>query len=831
MTRRIPVATLLVAMLAVPAATQSDTCAGATPISNGLTSGTTIGATTDPVTGSCGSMGNEVWYSYQATCTGIATASLCAPGASADYDTAIAAFSGTCGALTQLACNDDSCGTLSSVSFFVTSGQTYLIAVGGFSGATGNFTIDVTCPTAPANDDCATALPIGNGVTAGSNLGATTSAQLGGCATIGSDVWYSYVAPCTGLVLVTTCSGGGSADYDTTLTAFAGACGALSEVACNDDTCSLQSEISFPATAGQTFFISVGGYAGAGAPLQGNFSLDVTCTPAPTNDVCATAIPIGDGQVVASNASASTDAVTGSCGSMGTEVWFAYTATCSGFATASTCAGASFDTAVAVFDGACGALNEVGCNDDACGLMSEVVFQTTAGQTYLIAVGGFSGASGTFRLDMTCTPPPQNWAFRADVPNGLVGAAASRAGDSIVVSHGDSGALAATPYVYDLATGSWASGTAAALARADLAAAGVGGLHYAAGGQDGANVLAALEIYDPLADSWSNGGSMAVARAGLGLVELNGKLHAIGGRNAVAPRSGTPLAAHEVYDPQLDAWSPLASLPTAVADVQATVVLGGRIHVFGGWNGAAPTTLVQVYDPLSDSWSSAAPMPTARDNALAGSLVQGEYAGRGVVIGGFGAAGSALATVEVYDAATNTWTAGSPKPQAAARMAATGTGACGAIHALGGVPAAANSVHEAFVAEESLLLDDCLLDVSAGGQRRFALAAGGANAGNVFLLVGSVSGLGGFPIDSVVLPLTIDSFSFFTLNNANQPPYGNSLGVLTPTGSAETTLTLPPSSNPNLAGLTIWHASVVFDPLAGFNAVFASNATPLALLP
>src|SRR5438105_291121 len=99
----------LVMVSCLPLAQAQDRCHGATPIGNGLTSGSNVGATSgasDPV-GSCGYMGSDVWYSYQASCTGNVTASLCAPGAGANFDTVLSAWDGSCGcaALVQLACN------------------------------------------------------------------------------------------------------------------------------------------------------------------------------------------------------------------------------------------------------------------------------------------------------------------------------------------------------------------------------------------------------------------------------------------------------------------------------------------------------------------------------------------------------------------------------------------------------------------------------------------------------------------------------------------------------------------------------------------------------
>ncbi len=136
---------LLVCPLLSAVAWAQDECASATAISPGLTAGTNVGATDSNPPGGCAPLlGSDIWYSFVASGSGMATATFCSGGGTADYDTALAAFSGTCGALLQIACSDDNCGLLSEISFAINSGETYYIAVGGFFGAQGTFTLSLT---------------------------------------------------------------------------------------------------------------------------------------------------------------------------------------------------------------------------------------------------------------------------------------------------------------------------------------------------------------------------------------------------------------------------------------------------------------------------------------------------------------------------------------------------------------------------------------------------------------------------------------------------------------------------------------------------------------
>ena len=126
---------------------------------------------------------------------GTFTASLCG----SSYDTKIDIYTGTCGSLTSVACNDDfsGCGLQSQVSWPAANGTTYLIRVHGFGGASGNYTLNVTCVAAALNDLCTGAIPIACGQTINSSTSGMTSDPVSTCAGVtlsGSPgVWYTFV--------------------------------------------------------------------------------------------------------------------------------------------------------------------------------------------------------------------------------------------------------------------------------------------------------------------------------------------------------------------------------------------------------------------------------------------------------------------------------------------------------------------------------------------------------------------------------------------------------------------------------------------------------------
>lgn len=68
--------------------------------------------------------------------------------------------------------------------------------------------------------------------------------------------------------------------YDTTLSVSVGERGALTQLACNDDTSGLQSRVRLDIEAGHTYWIMVGAYAsGAGGALTLNLQAAVPVIP------------------------------------------------------------------------------------------------------------------------------------------------------------------------------------------------------------------------------------------------------------------------------------------------------------------------------------------------------------------------------------------------------------------------------------------------------------------------------------------------------------------------------------------------------------------------
>lgn len=387
----------------------NDLCSGATPIACGQTlTGSTLNATIDQAP-ACGLSLPKygVWYSIVGT-GGDITLSTCG---GANWDTQIGVYSGSCAALTCVAGNNNFCGRQSTVTFTSTFGTTYYIWVTGVIDARGNFSLSATCANvAPPNDACAnaTALTCGQTVT-GSTVGATADA-VGTCTTaLGTapGVWYTLTPANSGSVTVSLCGSG----YDTKLGVFSGTCGALVCVAGNDDFCSVQSQVSFTATAGTTYRILVTGYLTA----FGSFTLSTTCPagpPPPSGnfDDCTGAITLTPGATCVPTAGTTVGATqsiapatcSGFTSSSALDVWYKFTATQANHVVIAG-GGTTFDVIIQAFSGACNGTS-LGCIDgQILSGANEVLSLSglTPGQVYLIRIYGWFGSTGAFTVCVT----------------------------------------------------------------------------------------------------------------------------------------------------------------------------------------------------------------------------------------------------------------------------------------------------------------------------------------------------------------------------------------------------------------------------------------------
>jgi N-acetylneuraminic acid mutarotase len=169
-------------------------------------------------------------------------------------------------------------------------------------------------------------------------------------------------------------------------------------------------------------------------------------------------------------------------------------------------------------------------------------------------------------------------------------------------------------------------------------------------------VLASAELYDPSTGSWTATGAMIEARYGYTATLLpGGEVLVAGGSTTIVGSSPFPLATAELYDPRTRTWTAIGSMATARTGHTATLLADGKVLVaggvaaFGDYIPTSPLASAELYDPGTKTWTATAGMNEARDGHTATLLLDGKV----LVVGG----GNSPASTELYDSRTKTWTA------------------------------------------------------------------------------------------------------------------------------------------------------------------------------
>jgi hypothetical protein len=277
------VAGLLLALLNVPPALaqptnddfDSATVISALPFVDSIS---TVDATNPGDDPFCNGFEHTVWYSFTPT----QDTTIRADTVGSDYATSLGVYTGSRGALSEVACAS---GAPAQVAFTASANTTYFFMVASVccGNPGGNLVFRVNPP--PANDDfdnatVVDAVPFGHSVF---TADATTAADDPSCNGNAHSVWYAFT-PTRDLPVRADTAG---SDYATSLGVYTGSRGALSEVAC----VSSPAQVAFNASANTTYFFMVAGVPG------GNLVFNVSEGP-PT----MTASLTGRGTLVAKGA-------------------------------------------------------------------------------------------------------------------------------------------------------------------------------------------------------------------------------------------------------------------------------------------------------------------------------------------------------------------------------------------------------------------------------------------------------------------------------------------------------------------------------------------------
>jgi N-acetylneuraminic acid mutarotase len=218
--------------------------------------------------------------------------------------------------------------------------------------------------------------------------------------------------------------------------------------------------------------------------------------------------------------------------------------------------------------------------------------------------------------------------------------------------------------IYDPATSRWSRGPSLPLPMHHAMSAAVGGKVYVLGGESQGAGTGLPSLYlnsvfelDPAVGEWIAKAPMPTARSAGGAAVVDGKIYVAGGRTV---ETGS---AFEVYDPAAELWTILPRIPTQRNHL-GVAAIDGKVYVAGGRFGSGfnseRTDALEIYDPATNSWSAGARMLGPR-----GGLSGVEANGCLFMIGGEGnyADPRGLSVEnEAYDPRTDTWISLSPMP-------------------------------------------------------------------------------------------------------------------------------------------------------------------------
>ena len=426
--------TLLLLMISTAAFSQpaNDDCVNAislTPSSNTActtTAGTNVDVVSADYDGCAEFEKRNVWYKFTATSsTHIVQLTL-----NTMTQGIVDVYGGSCGSFVNInaQCSFGQSGpTINRVLSGLTPGTEYFIAVSTREQSEeGTFSICVTTPTPPANDDCSNSVSLAvnpSNVPVNKTAGTTQFAtqSLPGCSgTADDDVWYSFTATQTSHRIFLQAPVQQGSLINAVAQVFSGSCGSLTPVQCinNFNATVSQSQLAVGLTPGQTYFLRV--YS-SNAPGSGAGSFTIAITSLPQNDNCSGAVNVtppatGTNACSSSVAGSTFDATQSTPDCFGgnatsNDTWFKFTATQEvheikvfGFG--------SNSVRFEVLQGACAGLTNLFCGlpDFSGDTALTKIGGLTTGQEYYVRVysGNSGGIEGLFNVCITSPLFPAN---------------------------------------------------------------------------------------------------------------------------------------------------------------------------------------------------------------------------------------------------------------------------------------------------------------------------------------------------------------------------------------------------------------------------------------
>jgi non-specific serine/threonine protein kinase len=236
----------------------------------------------------------------------------------------------------------------------------------------------------------------------------------------------------------------------------------------------------------------------------------------------------------------------------------------------------------------------------------------------IFVIGGFGGGR---RVESYATDRNAGWGTGRDYPIEIDHAMAAATSDLYVF--GGNSAGQPTARVFRLDGNAWTERASMPLPRSQAAAVAVGDTIYVVGGiTTGSRLVPDTFAYDTVADRWRTVAAIPTPRDHLAAALLDGRVCAVGGRRLSLDQN---LASLECYSPRDDRWEKLSSAPTARGGVGAAVV-DGRLFFIGGEQPSGTFRQVEIYDAATATWSRGPDLPTPRHGIAVAAVGRTVYA-------------------------------------------------------------------------------------------------------------------------------------------------------------------------------------------------------------
>jgi hypothetical protein len=173
-----------------------------------------------------------------------------------------------------------------------------------------------------------------------------------------------------------------------------------------------------------------------------------------------------------------------------------------------------------------------------------------------------------------------------------------------------------------------------------------------------------VDAYDSIKKEWTAKRGMPVSMLGPIAETIGDKIYVVAVRNF----GYFPINGLYTYDPLMDQWAAKPPRPTdKVAIAAATVngllyVIDGTITINPNGTDYGPSTLethsnLEIYDPATESWTAGAPLPITLDGGRTCVFSDQIY-----LFAGASGDDRSSREIFVYDTKSNTWTAKAPMP-------------------------------------------------------------------------------------------------------------------------------------------------------------------------